>query len=137
MKTHAAIIILNDHGKALFIKRSENKKTLPGAWSFPSGTLEKGESATDAAIREAKEELDVTVNPLRSLATCKLGEFGVILDFITCKITYGQPTIMEKDEISDLRWMSFRDFFDKFSDKEIGHGLIWLRKNKKVWQTLS
>lgn len=43
MKEHAAIIIKNNEGEVLFIKRALDKKTLPGAWSFPSGTVEKGE----------------------------------------------------------------------------------------------
>jgi len=32
--------------------------------------------------------------------------------------------------------MSMEDFFEKFSDDNIGHGLIWLRKNPDVWADL-
>ncbi len=43
MKEHIALVIKNRNNDILFIKRSMNKKTLPGAWSFPSGTVEEGE----------------------------------------------------------------------------------------------
>jgi len=32
--------------------------------------------------------------------------------------------------------MKFEEFFNKFSDAEIGHGLIWLRKNPEVWKNI-
>jgi len=41
MKNHAAIMIRDGDGRVLFIQRSMKKSTLPGAWSFPSGTVEK------------------------------------------------------------------------------------------------
>lgn len=78
------------------------KKTLPGAWSFPSGTVEEGESAIDTAIREANEELGINIEAEKILATTNLNEFSVKLHFILCKIKDGSPFIKEPDEIEKV-----------------------------------
>lgn len=51
----AAIALLTDDGKALFLKRAGEGDHV-GKWCFPGGGVEDGESARDAAAREAREE---------------------------------------------------------------------------------
>ncbi len=136
MKSHAAILIKDEGGRVLFIKRAMKKKTLPGAWSFPSGTLEEGESISETTKREANEELGVNVEIEKVLAETNLDEFSVKLHFVLCKIISGKPFIKEPNEIDKMEFMTFQDFFNKFSDEEIGHGLIWLRKNPQVWSPI-
>lgn len=133
MKAHSAIIIKNKDNQILFIKRSMAKKTLPGAWSFPSGTLEEDENVEEATIRESSEELGVEVEIDKILAEKELSEFNVKLVFVLCSIKEGEPSIMEPDEIAEIKWMKFNEFFERFRDDEIGHGLIWLRKNPEIW----
>jgi mutator protein MutT len=136
MKDHAVMMIRDDAGRILFIQRSMKKSTLPGAWSFPSGTVEEGEDVLLTAVRESMEELGVDVSPERVLSTLDLDEFSVRLHFILCSLVNGEPVIGEPDEIDAIDWMSMEDFFEKFSDDNIGHGLIWLRKNPDVWADL-
>ncbi len=136
MENHVAIVIRNEHNHILFIKRSLNKKTLPGAWSFPSGTVEKEEKIYDTAIREAQEELGITVSPERVFAKLNLEEFNVHLLFVLCMLKEGNPVIQARDEIDSFQWMSFPEFFHTFSDDYIGHGLDWMRKNKRVCEDL-
>lgn len=45
-------------GRVLVIKRG--KEPLLGKWSFPGGQLEFGEKLADAALREVREETNVT-----------------------------------------------------------------------------
>lgn len=136
MKEHAALIIKNNNKEILFVKRSIKKKTLPGTWSFPSGTIEPDEKVYGTCIREAKEELNVDIKPEQILADKELPEFGVKLIFVVCDIINGIPEITEPDEIDEIKWMSFEDFFNNFSDEQIGHGLVWLRKNQDVLKSL-
>jgi 8-oxo-dGTP pyrophosphatase MutT (NUDIX family) len=136
MKDHAAIMIRDNDGRILFIQRSMKKSTLPGAWSFPSGTVEEGEDVLLTAVRESMEELGIDVSPERVLSTLDLPEFSARLHFVLCLIGEGEPSITEPDEIDAIEWMSMADFFEKFSDDEIGHGLIWLRKNPDIWAEL-
>jgi len=137
MKNHAAIMIRDDYGRVLFIQRSMKKKTLPGAWSFPSGTVEEGEDVLATAVRECVEELGVDVLAEKVLSTLDLPEFSARLHFVLCSIKDGVPSIEEPDEIDVIEWMRMEDFFERFSDDEIGHGLIWLRKNPGIWAELN
>ncbi len=134
MKEHVALIITNDNNETLFIQRSFKKNTLAGAWSFPSGTVEEGEEINATAIREALEELDIEIHPKETIAIKELPEFSVKLLFILCTIKNKEPRINEPDEIEKIEFLKFKDFFDKFTDDNIGHGLIWLRKNPKIWE---
>jgi mutator protein MutT len=137
MKPHVAIVIKDpDSGRILFIKRSIKKKTLPGAYSFPSGTIEEGESPFETVIRECEEELGIKVTPKMVIAEKELPELDTKLIFVLCQIKKGEPVIKDFDEIERIEWMKFPEFFDKFSDDEIGHGLIWLRKNHSVWENI-
>lgn len=130
-----AVLVLKNNSKILFVKRSMKKKSLPGAWSFPSGTREQNENLRDTIIREAKEELDILVTPISTFAELELKEFSVKLHFILCE-TNDKPIIKETNEIDKIEWMTFQDFFNRFSDNEIGHGLVWLRKNPEVWKAI-
>lgn len=51
---------INDRPEYLMLKRSPNEKVYPNLWQFVSGSLEEGEKAVDAALRELKEETGLT-----------------------------------------------------------------------------
>jgi len=136
MKDHVGILLRDEDNRILFIQRSMKKSTLPGAWSFPSGTVEEGEDVFVTAVRETMEELGVEASVEKILSVMELQEFSVRLHFIICNLVNGVPSITEPDEIDKIEWLSMNDFFDKFSDDEIGHGLVWLRANPDVWEEL-
>jgi len=135
VKNHA-VLVLKKEDKILFIQRSLQKKTLPGAWSFPSGTQEEGENLFETIKRESKEELGITVEPIHEFAQTNLPEFSVSLHFIVAKIKDGEVKICQPEEIAQIAWMTLPEFFNKFSDDKIGHGLIWLRKNPETWENI-
>jgi 8-oxo-dGTP diphosphatase len=47
----AAVALFNSEGNILLLRRKDNDK-----WTMPGGTLDFGESLTDCAIREVREE---------------------------------------------------------------------------------
>lgn len=51
----ANVIVVNDQGKILMIRRTDN-----GNWAVPGGGLDLGESITDTAVRETQEETGIT-----------------------------------------------------------------------------
>jgi len=59
MKRYSGIIVRHDN-KVLLCKRNAEGK-LPGHWSCPAGSIEKGESPLDCAIREFMEETDLPI----------------------------------------------------------------------------
>jgi ADP-ribose pyrophosphatase YjhB (NUDIX family) len=48
------VIVTNDHGDILMIRRSDNDN-----WAVPGGAIDLGESVTQAAVRETKEETGI------------------------------------------------------------------------------
>lgn len=46
--------ILKDNDLFLIIKRNENDDIFPGAWEFPGGHLENGETLKEGLKRELK-----------------------------------------------------------------------------------
>lgn len=54
------LIIKNKEGKIL-LQRRQGTKLWPGFLALPAGHLDVGEDAYEAAIREAKEELDIDI----------------------------------------------------------------------------
>jgi ADP-ribose pyrophosphatase YjhB (NUDIX family) len=52
-------MLLHRRGKLLLVKRDEEPDK--GMWSFPGGMVELGESTEEAAVREVREELGLTV----------------------------------------------------------------------------
>lgn len=61
LKAGVAVIILNEEKQVLLQKRSD-----VGLWGIPSGHIEIGETVSEAAIREVKEEtnLDIKIKKL-------------------------------------------------------------------------
>ena len=61
LKAGVAVIILNEENQVLLQKRSD-----VGLWGIPSGHIEIGETVSEAAIREIKEEtnLDIRIKKL-------------------------------------------------------------------------
>ncbi|WP_430788298.1 NUDIX hydrolase [Virgibacillus flavescens] len=55
----AATIVLNDEGELLLIKGPRR------GWEMPGGQVEEGESLTDAAIRETKEESGIDIEVIK------------------------------------------------------------------------
>lgn len=50
------VVVENDKGEILMIRRTDN-----GNWALPGGAIDLGESVTQAAIRETKEETGIDV----------------------------------------------------------------------------
>jgi len=135
MKDHVALIIKQGN-KILFIKRSKFKKNLPNIWAFPTGTVKEGENIEKTTKREAKEELGIEVEIDKTLVTKELPEFGDRLYFQVCTIKSGLPTIQEPQEIDEIQWKSFKNFYATYDNTQIGHGLVYLRNNPQLWHSV-
>jgi 8-oxo-dGTP pyrophosphatase MutT (NUDIX family) len=66
----AVVVILDSTSRVLLLQRADWMKWAPLQWAFPGGKLERDESPEEAAIRETKEETQLSVSGLRSVKTC-------------------------------------------------------------------
>lgn len=61
----ASVIVLRDGPlEVLLLRRNDNSSFVPGAWVFPGGAIDDGETPEAAAIREAFEEAGLRLTNL-------------------------------------------------------------------------
>jgi 8-oxo-dGTP diphosphatase len=92
-----------------------------------AGHVEKGETAYDAARREALEELGVADLDLTFVTAMQRTRGGEPIDeridfFFTARSWSGEPRIVEPDKAADLRWCRL----DRLPDPVVPHELTVL-----------
>lgn len=103
----ASYIILRREGKIAFVLR-QNTKWMNGFYSLPAGKTEKNESFSAGAIREAREEAGVTIEPseLTYVHTMHRNEGMDWVDvFFEAKSYAGEPHNAEPDMHAELAWL--------------------------------
>ncbi|MBN2344381.1 MAG: A/G-specific adenine glycosylase, partial [Deltaproteobacteria bacterium] len=65
---HIAVAVIQK-GDTFLITKRKNEGLLGGLWEFPGGSVETGESAADACLREVREEVNLRVRIERPLTT--------------------------------------------------------------------
>jgi len=103
------VVVANDSGDLLMIRRTDN-----GNWAVPGGAIDLGETVTQAAVRETREEtgiecrvtglVGIYTDPRHVILYTSNGEarqeFSIVLTAVPIG---GQPT--PSDESSDVRWV--------------------------------
>jgi 8-oxo-dGTP diphosphatase len=59
------VVILNQSGECLLLKRSFDSANNPGKWEFPGGKVEGSEKFDEALLREVYEETGLTISLMR------------------------------------------------------------------------
>jgi ADP-ribose pyrophosphatase YjhB (NUDIX family) len=90
-------IVIDDHGRALLIRRRDNQR-----WEPPGGILELGESIHDGLRREVREETGLDIEPIALAGVYKNMTRAIVNLVFRCKITGGG--LSTNDEASDFRW---------------------------------
>lgn len=101
MKTRIILTgILKDNDLFLIVKRNENDDLYPGAWEFPGGHLEDGETLKAGLRRELEEEIDFIVNVDSSKINVKLSSEHCDYRWATKDSDYLDKFI--KDKLSNI-----------------------------------
>ena len=101
-------LILTDGSKVLLLRRA-NTGFADGSWSVPGGSLEDGETLPQAAVREAREETGIVIDPadLGFAHLCHhtdpdgLSRIGV---FFAAQRWAGEPVNAEPHKCSEIAW---------------------------------
>ena len=99
-------IFLFREEKVLLLRRF-NTGYEDGNYSVPAGHVEQGETITQAAIREVKEEIGVEVQPadLQVVGVIQRKSNDERVDFfLTASKWTGEPANLEKDKSDELIW---------------------------------
>ena len=99
-------------GKLLILKRKDDDDSYPGVWDCVGGHFEKGESAEECMLREAREEAGQTM---------KIVKVGPLIEYLDA---YGRavavPFVLKPDpkkeivpsEHSEFRWVELGELKD-------------------------
>jgi len=86
----AAVI---NRGAEVLVARRPGGGRHPGAWEFPGGKVEEGETARECLIREMREELGIEVAVGEELARVAYSYPDLAIELIafSCEIEAGEP----------------------------------------------
>ncbi|MCL2516555.1 MAG: NUDIX domain-containing protein [Nocardioidaceae bacterium] len=113
-------------GDEVLLQLRQNTGFMDGHWaSAAAGHIERGETATDAARREAAEELGVISLDLRFATSMQRTAHGHDIDervdfFFVARSWSPEPRILEPAKCADLRWCPIADL-DRLAEPVVPH----------------
>ena len=101
-------IIVNRYGQLFLSRRGTKAKNERGLWEFPGGSVELGETLSEALQREMREEfgIEIVVGELLDVVDHilkKEGQHWVSPSYI-CTIASGEPYIREPEKCAEIGW---------------------------------
>lgn len=107
MLPEAITAVITSRDKVLFICRGPS---VPGAgyWAPPSGKIEPDESQEAAVVRESREEVGLTVWPLRKVWENISAGGSHRLHWWLTEYVSGELTL-DPREVSDARWLTVEE----------------------------
>jgi 8-oxo-dGTP pyrophosphatase MutT (NUDIX family) len=103
---------------------------MDGHWAAAAaGHVERGETAYDAARREAREEIGVGLGELTFVTSMQRTQHAEPIDeridfFFTCRSWHGEPRIVEPDKAAALEWFPL----DALPEPVVPHELFVLER---------
>jgi 8-oxo-dGTP diphosphatase len=97
-----SLVIVQWEGKVLFGFNVDRQ-----LWELPGGTVESGESAHDAAVRELEEETGIRVGEVSLVARATFKFPGVVTRYsaaVFAVVLDSAPDLVESDELHRFTW---------------------------------
>jgi mutator protein MutT len=126
------VLIVNEQGEVLALRRSLSDEHRPGGLDFPGGKVEEGEHVEDAVVREAFEESGLELDPATLQIVYGASDVAPHASLTWVYFLYcveGRPEITLSDEHSDSFWMSFTRFVSASNLPRHKHLINYLLKN--------
>ena len=103
----AVVAVITKGDKVLLIERAPSVRG-GGYWAPVSGEVEAGESQEAAVVREAMEEVRLTVRPLRKVWENISSRGTFRLNWWLAEYVAGE-LVLDKREVSDARWLTVEE----------------------------
>ena len=125
------LIIKNNKNEILF-QRRQGTKLWPGFLALPAGHIDEGENVYDALVREAKEELNITISIENIIDTFVVNRRNKSIPpyydvYFEIDSYIGDIIINEPEKCSELKWIKIEDLPEDVIDFE----KVALLNNKK------
>ena len=100
------VVIRDEAGRCLLLKRSLSSKGNPGKWEFPGGKVEAGENFEAGLLREVAEETGLTISLQRVVgaAEFELPDRKVAYLILEGRLESGQVRL--SSEHTDYAWVA-------------------------------
>lgn len=125
------LIVKNEQNEILF-QRRQGTKLWPGFLALPAGHVDTGENVYDAVVREAKEELNITISIENIIDTFVVNRRNKSIPsyydvYFEIDSYVGDIIINEPEKCSELKWIKIEDLPEDVIDFE----KVALLNNKK------
>lgn len=101
-----------DGGDQVLLQLRRRTGYMDGHWAAAAaGHVERGETAYDAARREAREEIGVELGELSFVTSMQRTQHAEPIDeridfFFTCRAWSGEPRIVEPEKCEAMEWFA-------------------------------
>lgn len=112
-KTPASVAVIVWGGRVLAIKRRIPDGNL--VWQFPGGKIEEDETPTRAAVREAREEVGLLVEPVAKVGDRIHPQTGRRIHYVACTVR-GVVAKTDPREVEDFGWFDRRELAEHIPD---------------------
>lgn len=124
--------IVNKDGKYLMSQRDVSRPTFPLMWECVGGSVLKGETSLQGAVREVKEEVGVVLVPETGKLICSeiRRKFKDIKDVWLFHYD-GEVNLADatEKEVADVKWMSPAEIQDLLADGKLVNTLSYFFKD--------
>lgn len=96
---------LERDGKFLLLKRPENKRTNPSHWNFVGGKREEGETPKQALLREAMEEIGLSVTITNCIGFYEDKQDDKDINIVVYKITADGDITLNEEHV-EFGWFT-------------------------------
>lgn len=106
-----SVVVVRDNGSGHDVLLLRRTRSLAGEWCQIAGSIEPGETAWQAALRETKEETGLTLQRLYSADICE--QFYEAdrdaISLLPVFVGFAEPTatVLLNAEHSEFRWVAF------------------------------
>ncbi len=104
-KLSMKVVVKDQHGKCLLLRRSQDSKNNKGKWDFPGGKVDPGEDFDQALLREVVEEtgLIASLQGVAGSAESELPDRRVAYLIMEAVVTSGKVTL--SSEHNNFVWV--------------------------------
>ena len=109
------VCIVNDNREVLLQKRSANKRYNANKWAVLAGHVDAKESLEDAALREIKEELGVSVQKRELIP---LGIHNLTYYYFVKSNLKEDDFVLQKEELSAVKWVPINEVITRILNRD-------------------
>ena len=103
------VVIFDDEGRCLLLRRAMSSRGNPGKWDFPGGKADPGESFEATLLREVEEETGLRIALGRVVGAAESEAPGRRVAYLIMEARPVSGQVLLSDEHEDHAWVPVQD----------------------------